>query len=184
MANNVLLESSSTEWTTPKDLMETLFANWNFTLDPCATHKNHVCDKYYTMETDGMAQSWAGEMVFVNPPYSYKNINPRPENAYDQKYWVQKAFEECARDKNTGVVMLIPARTETAMFHDFLWGQSDLFFFRSRLKFGHPTKDDTTSATFPSVLAVMGKARAALGENDMYSLTTLGEYKGYWVCGY
>lgn len=79
-----------------------------------------------------------GERVFCNPPYG-KEIAK----------WVQKSFEE-SRKKNTLVVMLIPARTDTKYFHDFIYGKAEIRFIRGRLKFGNAK----TAAPFPSMVVI------------------------------
>ena len=79
-----------------------------------------------------------GERVFCNPP-SGKEIAK----------WVQKSFEE-SRKKNTLVVMLIPARTDTKYFHDFIYGKAEIRFIRGRLKFGNAK----TAAPFPSMVVI------------------------------
>ena len=93
--------SKSDEWATPQELFDQLNREFNFSLDPCATDENHKCDKYYTKEIDGLAQSWARENVFMNPPYG-RQI---------QK-WIRKAYQE-AKDHGALVVCLLPARTDT-----------------------------------------------------------------------
>ena len=75
--------SKSNEWATPKDLFEKLNKEFNFTLDPCATKENAKCDKYYTIEDDGLIQDWSKDVVFMNPPYG-RQI----------KHWIRKAYEE------------------------------------------------------------------------------------------
>lgn len=79
-----------------------------------------------------------GERVFCNPPYG-KEIAK----------WVQKSFEE-SRKKNTLVVMLIPARTDTKYFHDFIYGKAEIRFIRGRLKFGNAK----AAAPFPSMVVI------------------------------
>ncbi|MBN7792405.1 DNA N-6-adenine-methyltransferase [Microbacterium esteraromaticum] len=70
-----------------------------FTLDAAAAEHNAKCGRYFTRETDGLSQSWAGELVWCNPPYS--QIAP----------WVRKAWAEWSSTR--GIVMLLPAnRTE------------------------------------------------------------------------
>ena len=78
--------SNSDEWATPKLLFEKLNDEFRFTLDPCATETNHTCEKYYTIEDNGLSKSWMGEVVFCNPPYS--NIGA----------WVEKCYREGTKD--------------------------------------------------------------------------------------
>jgi site-specific DNA-methyltransferase (adenine-specific) len=79
--------------------------------------------------------------VFLNPPYG-RNL----------KDWVRKGYEEGQKD-NTMVVMLIPARTDTQYWHDYVMKADEIRFVRGRIKFG----DGTNSAPFPSAVVVFRK---------------------------
>ena len=57
--------SKSDEWATPQALFDELNKEFNFNLDPCATKDNHKCDRYYTMQDDGLTQNWGGVEYFV-----------------------------------------------------------------------------------------------------------------------
>ena len=116
-----MFTSERDDWETPQALFEELDARWRFTLDPCSTHENAKCARHFTAEEDGLAQSWEGETVFCNPPYG-REIGK----------WVRKCAEESRHAK---VVMLIPARTDTAYFHDYIYGKARVTFLRGRLKF-------------------------------------------------
>lgn len=118
---NVHFSSKSDEWATPQDFFDKLNEEFNFTLDACATHTNHKCDKYFTLEEDGLIQSWGGYRVFCNPPYS------------QIKDWAKKSSES-----NTLVVMLIPARTDTRYFHEYIYQKQnvEIRFVKGRLIFG------------------------------------------------
>jgi phage N-6-adenine-methyltransferase len=133
--------SKTNEWYTPQPLYDKLNAKYNFNLDPCATSENAKCDKYFTKEDNGLIQQWDGN-VFVNPPYGR-----------EIKQWVEKAYEEWLRDKNRVIVMLIPARTDTRYWHDWIFPYaSDITFIKGRIKFGGSNKD----APFPSAIVVFG----------------------------
>lgn len=95
-----------------------------FDLDPCATESNAKCDKFYTIENDGLQKDWRGARVFCNPPYGR-----------ELHRWVKKCYDE-SRKPNTLVVMLIPARTDTAYFHDYIYHKArEIRFVRGRLHF-------------------------------------------------
>ena len=121
-------------------IFDQLDSEFHFTLDPCADETNHKCARYFTAADDGLKQSWGGQTVFCNPPYG-KAI----------KDWVKKCSEE-AKQPNTTVVLLIPARTDTAYFHDYIYQKPnvEIRFIRGRLKFG----DGKNSAPFPSMIAI------------------------------
>ena len=129
-----MLSSKSNEWATPQELFDELNQEFRFTLDPCATHENAKCEKYYTVTEDGLSKDWTGETVFCNPPYG-RQIGK----------WVAKAY-----NTKTTTVMLIPARTDTSYFHDYIYGRTEIRFIRGRLKFGDGKKD----APFPSMIVV------------------------------
>ena len=135
----VMFSSKTDEWSTPQDFFDELNKEFNFTLDPCATPENAKCEKYYTKEDDGLKQDWSGETVFCNPPYG-RGI----------KDWVKKCYEE-SKKPNTTVVMLIPARTDTSYFHDYIYHKAkEIRFIRGRLKFGNAKN----SAPFPSMVVI------------------------------
>lgn len=87
--DKVHFSTGKDDWGTPQDLFDELNKEFHFTLDPCADDNNHKCDKYYTKEQDGLAQSWAGETVFCNPPYSRKTKSNAGQIA-----WVEKCYKE------------------------------------------------------------------------------------------
>lgn len=107
--NKVLFTSNSNEWETPKDLFNKLNNEFNFTLDPCSTEFNHKCNNYFTIKDNGLEQSWENETVFCNPPYG-KEIYK----------WVEKCYNEHIKH-NITIVLLIPSRTDTRYFHNFLY---------------------------------------------------------------
>ena len=134
----VLFSSKSMEWATPRPFFMRLNEQFNFTLDPCAQSHNALCSRYYTAEEDGLKQNWAGNQVFVNPPYG-RGI----------KEWVKKCYEEGTK-KDTTVVMLIPARTDTKYWHDYVMRADEIRFVKGRIKFG----GGNNSAPFPSAVVV------------------------------
>ncbi|MDR5622667.1 phage N-6-adenine-methyltransferase [Staphylococcus haemolyticus] len=130
--------SKSNEWATPQNLFDELNDEFNFTLDPCATDENAKCSKYFTVEDDGLSKNWSNEVVFMNPPYGR-----------EIKKWIKKAYEESLNGAT--VVCLIPARTDTMYWHDFIFDKADdIRFLRGRLKFG----GSKNSAPFPSAIVV------------------------------
>lgn len=127
----------------PPEFFNTLNEEFHFTLDPCSTDENHKCDKYYTIEDDGLSKDWSGHNVWCNPPYGRKIGK-----------WVEKCYREGHKD-NTLVVMLIPARTDTKYFHDYILHRAEIRFVPGRLKFG----DSNNSAPFPSMLVIFRGAK-------------------------
>ncbi|PWA11088.1 adenine methyltransferase [Pueribacillus theae] len=138
----VHFSSRSSDWETPQDFFDELDKEFNFTLDPCASHTNAKCDKYFTKEDNGLLQDWSGETVFMNPPYGR-----------EIKDWVRKAYEESL--KGTTVVCLLPARTDTRWFHDYIYGNAAIRFIKGRLKFGGAKN----SAPFPSMVVIYDRGK-------------------------
>lgn len=140
MNTKVMFSSKDMDWATPQEFFDQLDSEFHFTIDPCADEVNHKCDHYFTVEDDGLKQPWGGQTVFCNPPYG-RTI----------KDWVKKCSDE-AKQPDTTVVLLIPARTDTAYFHDYIYQKPnvEIRFLRGRLKFG----DGANSAPFPSMVAI------------------------------
>jgi len=149
--NSALLSSKKMDWCTPKDFFDGLNAEFSFVLDAAATDKTAKCAEYFTPETDGLSQSWArGGAVFCNPPYG-REIGK----------WVRKAYEEAAGGGT--IVLLIPSRTDTSYFHEFIYGKAEIRFVRGRLKFTDDDGRASDPAPFPSMVVIYnGKG----GKND------------------
>ena len=137
MITSGMMSSNTPEWATPQSFFDMLNQEFNFTLDPCCTHANAKCEKHYTKEDDGLSKNWGGESVFCNPPYGR-----------ELPKWVKKCYEE-SRQGNL-VVMLIPARTDTRWFHDYIYHKAEIRFIRGRLKFN----DGKAPAPFPSMVVI------------------------------
>lgn len=138
--NNDLMFSSKTDlWATPQDFFDALDKEFRFETDVCALPENAKCAHYFTPVQDGLAQEWTG-VCWCNPPYGRKIGD-----------WVKKAAESAKA--GAVVVMLLPARTDTRWFHDYIYGKAETRFVKGRLKFG----DATESAPFPSMVVVFRK---------------------------
>lgn len=133
---NTMFSSKTEMWKTPQELFDKLDAEYHFDCDVCAIPENTKCKKYYTPEIDGLSQKWGGN-CWCNPPYG-KAIGK----------WIEKAYNEST--KGTRVVMLIPARTDTKWFHEWVLPYADIYFIKGRLKFGN----SKNSAPFPSMIVV------------------------------
>ncbi|WP_241522530.1 phage N-6-adenine-methyltransferase [Staphylococcus delphini] len=114
--------------------MRNLSSHWIHVL----AKKNRKCEKFYSVEEDGLSKSWKGHTVFMNPPYGR-----------EIKKWIKKAHDES--DEDTIVVCLIPARTDTIYWHEYIFNKAhDIRFLKGRLKFG----DSKNSAPFPSAIVI------------------------------
>ena len=126
---------------TPKEFFEKLSSIFNFTLDVCALPENAKCKDYYTPDDDGLSNPWWGG-VWCNPPYG-REISA----------WVKKGYEESRKDYNNFVLMLLPARTDTKWWWDWVQGKAQLFIVKGRIRFN----EGSAGAPFPSVLALYMK---------------------------
>lgn len=133
MNTEVMFSSKTDMWATPQDLFDELNAEFHFETDVCAVPSNAKCKEYYTPLDDGLSQEWSG-VCWCNPPYG-REIGK----------WVEKAATSKAL-----TVMLIPARTDTKWFHDYVYNKAETRFIKGRLKFGGAQN----SAPFPSMIVV------------------------------
>ena len=132
-------------WETPQDFFDKLNAKYKFNTDVCAIKGNAKCRNYFTPKINGLKQAWKG-VCWMNPPYGRKHtIN-----------WVEKAYSESR--KGCAVVALLPARTDTKWFHEYIYNKPNVAveFIKGRLKFG----GSKNAAPFPSMIVVFGKKLA------------------------
>jgi len=134
---SVHFSSKTCEWSTPQDLFNDLNSVFEFRTDLCATPENAKCEDYFTKRDNGLARLWSGS-CWLNPPYG-REIGA----------WVRKAAES-AIDGWATVVCLLPARTDTAWWHDYVIPFGEITFLRGRLRFGGAKN----SAPFPSAIVV------------------------------
>ena len=145
---DAMFSSKSNEWSTPQKFYDKLNNSFGpFTLDPCSDGQNNKTDNYFTKEQNGLSQDWSGNKVFMNPPYGR-----------EIKDWLKKAYEE-GQKPNTTVVCLIPARTDTKYWHNYVMKAQAVYFVKGRLKFG----DSNHSAPFPSAVIVFTSALSPFG---------------------
>lgn len=135
--DKVLFSSATVEWETPQAFFDKLNEEFHFTLDPCSTDENAKCEKHYTLQENGLLQDWTGEIVYCNPPYGK-----------DMPEWIHKCYRHFLGGGTA--VMLLPARTDTKAFHEYIYGKAEIRFVRGRLKFG----GSKNSAPFPSMVVV------------------------------
>ena len=111
---------------TPIALYEKLDKEFNFDFDPCPTNPDF----------NGLEIEWK-KYNFVNPQYN------------KQKLWIKKAYKESL--KNKICVMLLPARTDTKIFHEIILPFAfEIRFIKGRLKF----QQYKNSAPFPSMIVI------------------------------
>lgn len=140
--NDSLLSSKKMDWCTPRDFFDGLDAEFHFTLDAASSDKNAKCKRHFTVFDDGLTQDWSGSTVFCNPPYGRLLCE-----------WVHKGYEE-SRKPGTVVVMLIPARTDTSYWHEYIFGKAEYRFIKGRLKFTDENGIASNPAPFPSAVVI------------------------------
>lgn len=134
------------DWETPKDFFNLLNEKFHFTLDPCASDTNHKCAKYYTIKDNGLVQSWQGESVFVNPPFS------------ESEKWIAKAYLESQKPK-TKVVMIIPSRTDTVYWHKHIMANAyQIWFCKGRINFELNGQKPKNGSTFPLAVIIFDES--------------------------
>lgn len=127
----------SHEWATPWPIFAGLNVEFSFDLDVCATAENAKCARYISPHQDGLSQRWVGT-CWMNPPYG---------RAIGE--WVAKAVREASLGAT--VVCLLPARTDTAWWHDYVLGMgAEVRYLRGRIRFNN----GRGRAPFPSVVVI------------------------------
>lgn len=138
----VWASSATDQWATPQEFFDALNEEFGFDTDVCALPDNAKCQRYFTPEIDGLKQEWTG-VCWMNPPYG-RAIG----------HWMRKAYESSLAGAT--VVCLVPARTDTAWWHDYAM-RGEIRYVRGRLKFG----GSQNSAPFPCAVVVFRPARQA-----------------------
>lgn len=124
--SRVVFSSASDHWATPSAVYDGLHAEFDFTFDPCPLLST----------VDGSKIAWHGR-VFCNPPYSAIGD------------FIRRGLSHLANGEVELMAFLIPARTDTAWFHDYAL-KSEIRFIRGRLKFGNAKNN----APFPSMICI------------------------------
>ena len=137
--NTGMLSSKTDMWATPQDFFDDYNAIYHFDVDVCATSENALCAKFYSPEDDGLSKEWRG-VCWMNPPYGREIIK-----------WMKKAYESSLHGAT--VVCLVPARTDTAWWHEYAM-KGEIELLRGRLKFG----GSKNSAPFPSAVVVFQRS--------------------------
>lgn len=140
---DVHFKSQKHDWETPKWLFNILDKQFDFDMDVCAGHENAKCDHYYTETEDALdpKSRWYCK-CWMNPPYGR-----------DIGKWIRKAYLESHKE-NVSVVCLIPARTDTMWWHEYVMKAWKVWFIKGRIKFVGAKE----GAPFPScVVRFLGK---------------------------
>jgi len=104
-----ILNKLSDEFGTPQWMFDELHDEFNFTVDCCASKKNAKLPKFYTKEDDAYKQTYSGERVFCNPPYSRGHVK-----AF---FFLAMRWTLEVEDPAKLWVLLIPTYTERDWYH-------------------------------------------------------------------
>ncbi|EGO2800512.1 DNA N-6-adenine-methyltransferase [Enterococcus faecalis] len=143
MNKNLHFSSEKDDWETPQKLFDELNEKYQFDIDVAASARNAKLPKYFTKEDNALIQEWDGN-VFCNPPYGR-----------ELRKWLEKGYQEYLRVPERTIVFLIPARTDTSYWHDFIFGKAYIQFLRGRVKF-EIDGEGGNSAPFPSAVVIFG----------------------------
>ncbi len=149
MLNESLYKSDKMDWGTPQYIFDYLNKEFNFTLDVCADSNNTKCKNFFSIENNGLSQNWDDNICWMNPPYGR-----------DIKNWVEKAYRESR--KNCTCVCLVPVRSDTKWWHDYVMKSFEIRLFNKRLSFAGANN----KAPFPAAIIVFNK----LSENPKLSV--------------
>ena len=138
------------EWGTPDSVFAPLHAEFGFTLDAAALVTSAKVQRYFGPDRavpatrDGLARDWEGEVVWLNPPYGYKNL----------ALWMRKAYWQASEHRAT-VVCLVPAHTGQPWWHDWVVGKaSEIRWIRGKVCFLKPDGTKGSAAPFPSCIVI------------------------------
>lgn len=157
MTDKALFSSINQEWETPQYIFDYFNKTHKFTLDVCASEKNHKVNRYFSISDNGLTRSWDNERVWMNPPYC-----PKRKDRPGQIDWVKKAYDEVRFGKCNEAVCLLPARTDTKLFHEYVMKSCFVFFLRGRLKF----VGAQAGAVFPSMIVTFEKSIYRLAQHS------------------
>ena len=157
---NVMFSSASDEWETPQHIFNALHEEFNFTYDLAANHNNAKCENYFTKEDNALVQNWTavGRRGWLNPHYS--------------RQLCKQVQQQAAEERLSGflTVALLPARTDTKMFHRYIYDKDkwmpregiEIRLLAGRLKFS----GCKNSAPFPSMVVVYSPQKAFFSEDN------------------
>lgn len=125
-------------WVTPVEFFEPLHKEFGLEIDAFADISNTMLPKFWDEEQDALKQDWTGLRVWANPPYG------------------RKVIYGCVKKMATGgasvVCSLLPARTDTRWFWDFIYQKPnvEIRFVKGRIKFS----GTTGAGKFPSMVVI------------------------------
>lgn len=154
------LSTGKDDWETPDDLFERYNQRYNFILDAAANGHNRKCSRWFGdggVFPDALSCNWPLDEgnIWLNPPYSRGLQAKFVRKAAAE---VDRCWQEYGVEQQFGnVVLLLPARTDTKLFHDVIQARcsdcmprASVEFLKGRVKF----KGAAQGAPFPSMVVI------------------------------
>ena len=172
--------SEKQDWGTPQAFFDYIQYEFQvqFTLDACASAHNYKVPVFFSVERSALKTTWgrSGETgnefneVWLNPPFG--------KGGKLQRTFLEHASKQ-AQAGNCRVFALLPARTDTRLFHDIIWHEaSAVYFIKGRLNFEHDDRTPRGSAPFPSMLVIFDGCTSGDGP-FISALTPTKEERGF-----
>lgn len=138
-------EYKENDYKTPPVLYQKVLDRWGidkFDLDVCCSDEHIPAKKYYKLgEYDGLGNDW-GAFCWCNPPYN------------ECKKWIEKAYYEHSQS-NCYIAMLIPVRTETKYWHDYILNNPQVTIEWLRKGYKFLNRDNEEMGVFKNALALV-----------------------------
>ena len=142
-----MFSSMKLDYATPIEIFNQLNKEFHFNIDACANKENAKVSFYFN-NTDGLNEEWyiydyktdqeiLGR-VFCNPPYGREITK-----------WIKKGYEEFIKGNCELIVFLIPSRTDTKWWHEYIMKATEIRFVKGRIKF-----NGKSPAPFPSAVII------------------------------
>jgi phage N-6-adenine-methyltransferase len=138
LQQKVYHQSKRHDWGTPWHVFREYDAEFHFTLDVCASAENTKCPRYFSEGMDGLAQDWGDDICWMNPPYG-------PAIGL----WLEKAYRSSL--VGATVCCLVPARTGTRWWHDWVLEKAEVRLRKGRITFvgaPHPAGFDSVAVIY------------------------------------
>lgn len=135
---------SKNDYKTPPEIYERALSRFEipkFDLDVCCSEKNIPAENYYIQgQKDGLTENWK-QFNWCNPPFN------------ECKLWVRKAFIELQKGNQTA--MLIPVRTETEYWHNYILFDDNVSIDWLRKGYKFLDENNNEMGVFKNALAIV-----------------------------
>ena len=137
-----MMSSDRQDWATPPDFIRKVEKKIGrkFDLDVCAYDHTAKAPKWFTEKDDALTKEWSAPLCWMNPPYGRA-----------LPIWLKYAYDQSQKHNNT-IICLVPARTDTAWFHDIAT-KGTIVLLRGRINF-EQEGEKAGSPAFPSMIVV------------------------------